>query len=170
MAYFDNAATTYPKPECVYSYMDEFYRHNGGNAGRGNYVLAQTAGSLISDTRKRLQELLHCPAKQVIFQPTATISINIIVQGLIRSGVRSIYISPFEHNAVTRTLYNFSKENLITVNILAVRNNLAYDLEKIRYQFDDKKPDLVIVSHASNVIGLVAPIEEIFSFCKTFKR
>ena len=43
MAYFDNAATTYPKPECVYSYMDEFYRHNGGNAGRGNYGLAQTA-------------------------------------------------------------------------------------------------------------------------------
>lgn len=52
MAYFDNAATTYPKPECVYSYMDEFYRHNGGNAGRGNYGLAQTAGNLISDTRK----------------------------------------------------------------------------------------------------------------------
>ena len=57
MAYFDNAATTYPKPECVYSYMDEFYRHNGGNAGRGNYGLAQTAGNLISDTRKRIQEL-----------------------------------------------------------------------------------------------------------------
>ena len=56
MAYFDNAATTYPKPECVYSYMDEFYRHNGVNAGRGNYGLAQTAGSLISDTRKRIQE------------------------------------------------------------------------------------------------------------------
>ena len=55
MAYFDNAATTYPKPECVYSYMDEFYRHNGVNAGRGNYGLAQTAGSLISDTRKRIQ-------------------------------------------------------------------------------------------------------------------
>ena len=152
MAYFDNAATTYPKPECVYSYMNDFYRHNGGNAGRGNYGLAQTAGSLISDTRKRIQELLHCQAKQVVFEPTATIS-----------------ISPFEHNAVTRTLYNFSKENIITVNTLAVQNDLVYDIEKIRYQFDEKKPDLVIVSHASNVIGLVAPIEKIFSLAKRYK-
>ncbi len=168
MAYFDNAATTYPKPECVYSYMDEFYRHNGGNAGRGNYGLAQTAGNLISDTRKRIQELLHCPAKQVVFEPTATISINIIVQGLIKSGVKSIYISPFEHNAVTRTLYNFSKEKLITVSTLAVQNDLTYDIEKIRYQFDDKKPDLVIVSHASNVIGLVSPVEKIFSLAKRY--
>ena len=35
MAYFDNAATTYPKPECVYQYMDKFYRECGGNAGKG---------------------------------------------------------------------------------------------------------------------------------------
>lgn len=169
MAYFDNAATTYPKPECVYSYMDEFYRHNGGNVGRGNYGLAQTAGNLVSETRKRIQELLHCQAKQVVFEPTATISINIIVQGLIKTGVKSIYISPFEHNAVTRTLYSFSKENSITVNTLAVNNDLTYDIEKIRYQFDEKKPDLVIVSHASNVIGLIAPVEEIFSLAKRYR-
>lgn len=168
MAYFDNAATTYPKPECVYSYMDEFYRHNGGNAGRGNYGLAQTAGKLISDTRNRIQELLHCQAKQVVFEPSATISINIVIQGLIKSGIKNVYISPFEHNAVTRTLYNYSKDNFITINTLAVGNNLVYDVEKMRYQFDDKKPDLVIVSHASNVIGLVAPIEEIFSLAKRY--
>ena len=169
MAYFDNAATTYPKPECVYSYMDEFYRHNGVNVGRGNYGLAQTAGNLVSETRKRIQELLHCQAKQVVFEPTATISINIIVQGLIKTGVKSIYISPFEHNAVTRTLYSFSKENSITVNTLAVNNDLTYDIEKIRYQFDEKKPDLVIVSHASNVIGLIAPVEDIFSLAKRYR-
>lgn len=169
MAYFDNAATTYPKPECVYSYMDEFYRNNGGNAGRGNYGLAQSAGSLISETRKRIQELLHCPSKQVVFEPTATISINIIVQGLIRKGVRNIYISPFEHNAVTRTLNNFSSEGLITVNSLAVQENMKYDIEKIRYQFDEKKPDFVIISHASNVIGMIAPVEEIFSLAKKYE-
>lgn len=169
MAYFDNAATTYPKPECVYSYMDEFYRNNGGNAGRGNYGLAQTAGSLISETRKRIQELLHCPSKQVIFAPTATISINIIVQGLIKSGIKNIYISPFEHNAVTRTLHSYSEKKLISVNTLAVRSDLSYDIERIRYQFDSKKPELVIVSHASNVIGLIAPIEEIFHLAKKYE-
>ena len=128
MAYFDNAATTYPKPECVYSFMDDFYRNSGGNAGRGNYGLAQTAGSLIANTRKRIQELLHCPAKQVVFEPTATISINIIVQGLIKKGVKNIYVSPFEHNAVTRILHNYSEENHVTVNILEVQDNLKYDI------------------------------------------
>lgn len=168
MAYFDNAATTYPKPECVYSSMDTFYRNAGGNAGRGSYELARTAGKLISDTRKKIQELLHCPAKQVIFEPTATIALNIILQGLIKKGVKNIYISPFEHNAVTRTLHHFVGEKNIIVTELEVKENFEYDLEKIRYQFDEKKPDLVVISHASNVIGLVAPVEDIFSLAKKY--
>lgn len=168
MAYFDNAATTYPKPGCVYSFMSDFYRNNGGNAGRGNYGIAQTAGNLIADTRNKIQELLHCPAKQVIFEPTATIALNIILQGLIKVGVRTIYISPFEHNAVTRTLNNFVKQGRITVTELKVKSDLEYDFTKIRYQFDEKKPDLVVVSHASNVIGLIAPVEEIFSLAKKY--
>ena len=105
MAYFDNAATTYPKPENVYAFMDTFYRQSGGNAGRGSYVISQTAGRMIADTRKQIQNLLHCPAKQVIFTPTATIALNMIIQGIISTGVKNIYISPFEHNAVTRTLH-----------------------------------------------------------------
>ena len=168
MAYFDNAATTYPKPECVYTFMDQFYRQNGGNAGRGHYSIAQSAGELILDTRKRIQELLHCPAKQVIFTPTATIALNIIIQGIIASGVKNIYISPFEHNAVTRTLHHYEQIERISVTQLSVTKDLKYDLEKIRYQFDAVNPDLVIVSHASNTIGLVAPIEDIFSLAKKY--
>lgn len=168
MAYFDNAATTYPKPENVYAFMDTFYRQSGGNAGRGSYVISQTAGRMIADTRKQIQNLLHCPAKQVIFTPTATIALNMIIQGIISTGVKNIYISPFEHNAVTRTLHHFDKDGQINIVQLSVSKELSYDLEKIRYQFDAVKPDLVIVSHASNVIGLVAPIEEIFSLAKKY--
>ena len=82
MAYFDNAATTYPKPDVVYSFMNDFYKSNGASAGRGTYEGAVSAGSLIVKTRGRIQELLHCPAKQVIFTPTATIALNMIIQGL----------------------------------------------------------------------------------------
>ena len=82
MAYFDNAATTYPKPEKVYSFMDKFYRMNGGNAGRGQHALAQTAGTLIEETRTLIQRVLQCPAKQVIFEPTATIALNIIIPNI----------------------------------------------------------------------------------------
>ena len=159
MAYFDNAATTYPKPECVYKQMDEFYRSSGANAGRGNYRLAQSAGALIGETRELIQKLLHCPAKQVVFEPTATIALNIIIQGIVQRGATNIYISPFEHNAVTRTLHHFEEEGRIKVQKLFVSDTMQYDLERIRYQFDALKPDFVIVSHASNVFGLVAPVD-----------
>lgn len=168
MAYFDNAATTFPKPECVYAFMDEFYRKSGGNAGRGEHSMSASASGLIADTRKKIQMLLHCPAKQVVFTPTATIALNMIIQGVIADGAKNIYISPFEHNAVTRTLHHFEERNEITVTQLSVGKDLKYDVEKIRYQFDAVKPDLVIVSHASNTIGLVAPVEDIFSLAKKY--
>ena len=168
MAYFDNAATTYPKPEVVYASMDQFYRSNGANAGRGRYNLAQSANALIGETRALVQELLHCPAKQVVFTPTATIALNIIIQGLIRKGAKTIYISPFEHNAVTRTLHHFEESGTISVHQLTVSQGLKYDLDRMRYQFESERPDLVIMSHASNVFGLVAPVAEICSLAKKF--
>ena len=168
MAYFDNAATTFPKPECVYEYMDKFYRKSGGSAGRGQFAIAQTAGGLISDTRSKIKELLHCPAKQVVFTSTATIALNIILQGIIKNGAKNIYISPFEHNAVIRTLHAFEKEGAIKIYQLSVSDVLEYDLKKIRYQFDSIKPDAVIVSHASNTIGLIAPVEDIFACAKKY--
>lgn len=169
MTYFDNAATTFPKPDCVYDFMNAFYRKSGANAGRGNYGMAESAGALIKDTRRRLQELLHCESKQVIFTPTATIALNIIIQGMIKKGAKNIYISPFEHNAVTRTLHNFEKQGTIAVRQLEVEQSLAYDIERIRYQFDAVKPDMLIVSHASNVLGLVAPVEELCSLAKEYE-
>lgn len=168
MAYFDNAATTYPKPEVVYSYMDMFYRSNGASAGRGKYGASVSAGALIAETRQLIQDLLHCQAKQVVFTSTATVALNIVLQGLIKSGVKEIYISPFEHNAVTRTLHSYSKSGQINVHKLAVTDDMVYDIERIRYQFENEKPDLVVISHASNVFGLVAPIEDIFKLSKQF--
>lgn len=168
MAYFDNAATTYPKPEVVYDFMDRFYRESGANAGRGNYNIAQGANKLLAETRNLIKDLFHCQTKEVIFTPTATIALNIILQGLIKKGVGKIYISPFEHNAVTRTLHAYESEGLIQIYELIISSDLKYDMERIRYQFDNNKPDLVVVSHASNVIGLVAPIEEIFTLAKKY--
>ena len=168
MAYFDNAATTYPKPDAVYSFMDEFYRRSGANAGRGNYGLAQSAKQMIDETRNLIKDLLHCPSKQVIFTPTATLALNIILQGLVKAGVKKVYISPFEHNAVTRVLYSFEKEGQIQTYELSVSSDMKYDLERIRYQFDENQPDLIVVSHASNVFGLVAPINEIFGLAKKY--
>ena len=158
MAYFDNAATTFPKPECVYNQMDLIYRQMGGSFAK----------QLADETRQLIQNLFHCPAKQVVFQPTATISLNVIIQGLIVSGAKNIFVTPFEHNAVTRVLHHYAELDRITVHQLSVTKDLQYDLQRIQYQFDRDRPDLVIVSHASNVIGLVAPAEEIFLLAKKY--
>lgn len=168
MAYFDNAATTFPKPECVYTFMDHFYRTNGINAGRGNYGKAVTAGKLISDTRIRIQNLLHCPMKQVIFTPSDTIALNMILQGLLSESAKTVYITPFEHNAVTRTLYHYQLKQLADVQLLKVSPSLDYDLNVIRTQFENKRPDIVVMSHASNVCGLIAPVEEISILAKKY--
>lgn len=168
MAYFDNAATTYPKPSVVYNFMDEFYRNYGVNVGRGNYSFGHEAKLLTSETRQLITGILNCPNKQVVFTPTATIALNIIIQGLIKVGVKNVYISPFEHNAVTRILYQYERSGDIRVHMLSVSPELKFDLDRIKCQFDDNRPDMVVLSHASNVVGLVAPIEDIFYLAKKY--
>lgn len=168
MAYFDNAATTFPKPEAVYKSMDLFQRHTGGSFGRGNYGFSASMKGVVDDTRSKITDLFHCPAKEVIFEPSATISLNIIIQGIIRQGAKNIYISPFEHNAVTRTLHYYENLGQIKVTQLHVTSNLDFDLQRIRFQFEERRPDLVILSHASNVIGLIAPVDEIFREAKAY--
>ena len=168
MAYFDNAATTFPKPEAVYKSMDLFQRHTGGSFGRGNYGFSASMKGVVDDTRSKIADLFHCPAKEVIFEPSATISLNIIIQGIIRQGAKNIYISPFEHNAVTRTLHYYENLGQIKVTQLHVTSDLEFDLQRIRFQFEESRPDLVILSHASNVIGLIAPVDEIFREAKAY--
>ena len=109
VAYFDNSATTFPKPEEVYTFMDRFYRENGVNVGRGQHRLASKASSLVDETRRLLQELLHCKNKGVIFTATATEGINLLLNGIEWRDGMNIYISPFEHNSVTRTLHQLQK-------------------------------------------------------------
>ena len=168
MAYFDNAATTFPKPECVYDYMNQYYRNNGGSYGRGENEFSYSAKGLVEQTRLSIQKLLHCSAKQIIFQPSATVSLNVIIQGVILNGATNIYISPFEHNAVTRVLHHFESEGKIKVYTLMVGKDLAFDFQRIKFQFDEIKPDLVIMTHASNVVGVITPFEQVFTLAKKY--
>lgn len=167
IAYFDNAATTFPKPEEVYVFMDKFYRECGVNVGRGQHKLAAKAAALVAEARKLLLELNHCPNKAVVFTPSATEALNIILQGLICKDNINIYLSPFEHNAVTRVVHHLSNTFKLNVYTLQFDKTVyTYDLDKIKYQFFDQKPDIVIISHASNVYGTIAPIEEICALSK----
>lgn len=169
IAYFDNAATTFPKPECVYEFTDKFYRECGVNVGRGQHTLASKASALVQETRDLLLELFHCPAKKVVFTHTATEALNLILRGLPLNDRYTVYISPFEHNAVTRVLHHLETMYDLKIETLAFdKATMTYDMARIRNQFAEKNPNLVIVSHASNVCGVVAPVKEIGRLSKDF--
>ncbi len=167
--YFDNAATTFPKPDIVYAFMDNFYRSYGVNIGRGQYPLANYGSVLVDETRELLLDLFHAQNKKVIFSSSATEGINIVLQGMDWRDGMTVYVSPFEHNAVTRTLHYLKK--LFHINIVHLhvdKELLEFDIEKIKYQFQDEKPDILVVNHASNVCGLIAPVRELFGLAKKY--
>ncbi|MCJ7847579.1 aminotransferase class V-fold PLP-dependent enzyme [Blautia sp. NSJ-175] len=169
MIYLDNAATTYPKPETVYQKMDWANRGIAVNAGRGVYKVAQEASNLIEDTRKKLIEVVHGIAVEAaVLTPSATISLNMILNGLPLSKGDVVYVSPYEHNAVARTLHRISQEKGIRVEELPLKENLEIDLEKAKYQFVKDRPKCVCCTHVSNVTGYILPIEEIFLMAKKY--
>lgn len=169
IAYFDNAATTYPKPECVYQAMDSFNRNCGVSLGRGQHKLSSKASYIADETRQLLLQLFHCSNKEVAFTNTATEALNVILNGINIPSGANVYISPFEHNAVTRTLHHLQCIRAFNIIQLSVsQKDFTYDLNSISSQFDKYKPYCVIISHASNVIGAIAPIEDIFSLAKKY--
>ena len=168
-AYFDNAATTFPKPEEVYEFTDKFYREYGVNVGRGQHKLATKASAIVSETRELLLALGHCPNKHIVFTHTATEALNTILRGIKLSDGSNVYVSPFEHNAVMRTLHYISESVKFNVIKLAFdKQQFTYDIEKIHHQFADQHPHLLVVSHASNVCGIIAPIAKISALSKRY--
>lgn len=166
-AYFDNAATTFPKPEIVYDFMNSYYRTNGVNIGRGKYAMASGAKGIVDETRLLLLKLFHCENKKVVFTPSATEALNIIIQGLSIPKGSNVYVTPFEHNAVTRVLNYLVKKSNVNIHELIVdSSSYAYDIQKIKEQFIHTKPDAVIMTHASNVCGIVSPVVELCGLAK----
>ncbi|AGB42037.1 cysteine desulfurase family protein [Halobacteroides halobius DSM 5150] len=170
MIYFDNAATTYPKPESVYNEMDKFYREYGVNAGRGSYQVANEASRLIDETREKVASVLNVKQnKEIVFTESATIAINLILKGLDWNKGDVVYYSPFEHNAVLRSLYYLKdKYNLKLRQIPVEEDSLEFKLDKLKQMFIKETPRLVAVSHVSNVCGLIAPVEQIAKLAREY--
>lgn len=161
--YLDNASTTFPKPECVYRAMEETGRTCGVNAGRGSYALARKASKIIEDAREWIKKLSGADeVAEVVFTASATVACNQIFGGLDWKETDVVYVSPFEHNAVMRVLHLWQKRCGFSIEELALdKERMELDLEKIRYQFLRKRPDVVAVSQVSNVTGYLLPIEEL---------
>lgn len=170
MIYLDNAATTYPKPDCVYEAMDKANRNLGVNAGRGSYRLAREASKLISETKDLLRKLVHADiSTSVVFTPSITIALNEIIYGMEWHANDVVYVSPYEHNAVARTIHQIEKKYGIIVKQIPLNTDtLEVDIEKMKYEFSKDKPKAVFCTHVSNVIGYILPVQEIFSEGKSY--
>ena len=169
MIYLDNAATTFPKPEVVYEAMDKMNREGAVNAGRGSYKLAHEASKLIQDTKQLIRDLVHVDASaSVVFAPSITIAMNQIIYGLPIRDNAVVYVSPYEHNAVARPLYELSKKKNIQIKELPINDSLEIDIEKMKYDFIKDNPEYVFCTHISNVTGYILPIEEIFRESKKY--
>ncbi|MDR1183593.1 MAG: aminotransferase class V-fold PLP-dependent enzyme [Coriobacteriales bacterium] len=169
IAYFDNAATSFPKPEVVYRFADEFYRRYGVNVGRGQYEAASKAAALVEETRNLILSLYGCPNKQVVFTASATEALNKILLGLDMPAHPTVYVSPFEHNSVTRVLHATKSTRALDIRILPFDEiTLEFDSDSAKTEFDRHRPDYVVATHASNVCGAVLPIEKIFGLSKEY--
>ena len=170
MVYLDNAATTYPKSESVYQALDEANRNYAFNAGRGSYAKARVATELIDKTKKQILELVNASTNSsVVFTPSITIAINQILQGIdFRTG-DNVYYSPYEHNAVARTLHLI--HNSVNINLIEMPINestLEIDIEKLKYDFSVNPPRCVCCTHISNVTGYILPVMEIFECARRY--
>ena len=169
MIYLDNAATTFPKPEEVYVAMDQMNRNGAVNAGRGSYGLAQQASRLIAETKSKLRDLVHADASStVIFSPSVTIAMNQIIHGIHLRDNAVVYVSPYEHNAVARTLYDVAKTKNWHIKEMPLDDKLEIDFDKLSYEFIKDKPDAVFCIHVSNVTGYILPIKKIFEEAKKY--
>lgn len=168
-AYFDNAATTFPKPSVVYDYADSFYRNSGGNIGRGGNALAVAAGEIAKAAKSNLKKLYDCPAGEVVFTASATDALNRILLGLNLAKDDVVYCTPFEHNAVTRPLFHLAETTGIRIEILPFDDETFVPrYEEIEEAFVAQPPRLVVMTHASNVCGAVVPVETVARMAKAY--
>jgi cysteine desulfurase family protein len=165
MIYLDNSATSFPKPDMVYMFMDSFYRKNGVNPGRSGFDAAIHTEETVFATRKMLTELFNgSDPNRLTFSYNASDSLNIIIQGLAEKGDH-IVTTTLEHNSVLRPLYHLMTAGLIDVTHVPFDSHGYVHPDDIRKAVR-KSTKMVIVNHSSNVIGTVQPVAEIGKICK----
>ena len=169
MVYLDNAATTFPKADAVYIAMDNANRHLAFNAGRGAYDEARVATAIIDDLRDTVSTLLRANnIASVIFTPSVTIAMHQIINGLSLHEDDTVYVSPYEHNAVARNLNAAAETKGFSVKLFPLDSALMVDVEKLRFMFSVEPPTAVIMTAVSNVTGYVLPITEICDVAKEY--
>ena len=169
--YLNNAATTWPKPECVAEAMSNFLLNNGANSSRGSSSERDmNTMNLMLDCRIKLAEFFGGYDDKnpllVTFTSNITESINIILRGYLKPGMNALTTS-MEHNAVMRPLRALEKQE-VGVKVIACDSEGRLNPDDLMRELSQTKYDLVVMSHASNVCGTVQPLEKAADICAKF--
>jgi len=158
--YLDNAATSWPKPPAVVQAIQAYFSNIGASPARSSYRQALQAEALVFETRERLARLINAPyPTQIILTSSATESLNLAIGGLLDPGDR-VVTSVTEHNSVLRPLHRLERAGKIRVNYVPCNESGVLDLEQF-HEALRTPPEMVVISHASNVVGVVQPLARI---------
>ncbi len=161
MIYLDNAATSWPKPPEVLKSMVDVLERAGGNPGRSAHRLSIEAARVMYDAREDIARFFNSgDPTRIIFTSNATHAINIVLKGLLKPGDR-VVTSSMEHNAVMRPLRRLEKQGVI-LRVAHCAPDGGLDLTNIAGAIDSSTR-LVVLIHASNVVGTMLPIAEVAS-------
>jgi len=159
--YLDNAATSYPKPKCVFEAMRDYFENIGANAGRSAHRRSVQASKLVFETRESIANFIGAKdSSRIIFTQNATESLNLAILGLGLNKGDHIITSSIEHNSVMRPLRFLEKEKNIIIDIVKCNTDGQLDLNNVASRIT-KKTRLIIMIHASNVVGTILPIKGI---------
>ncbi|MBZ0185187.1 MAG: aminotransferase class V-fold PLP-dependent enzyme [Candidatus Obscuribacterales bacterium] len=167
--YFDNAATSFPKPEPVLTAIDMYLR-SCGNPGRGAHSYALAGARTIFDSREAIAAFLGIePSERLIFTPGCTESINMVLKGLVLSGGLSggdvVVTTSMEHNSVMRPLFQLQASPGIRVETVDFCVDPEVFADNLRIRLIETKARLCFLMRASNVTGELLPIKQAAAVC-----
>lgn len=165
--YFDNAASSWPKPRSVSEKVAECIQEYGANPGRGGHQLSMRASKVIYKTRVKLAQLFGIKnPNDIFFTMNATMALNMAIKGILKSGDHVI-TTTLEHNSVRRPLEYMKKVHGVEITYIKPEND-GFVIDEFKKAIK-QNTRLIAVSHASNLTGMIAPIKEIGLMAKEYQ-
>lgn len=158
--YFDNAATSWPKPEAVYRAVDDYQRRLGAPAGRGAYTEASETERIVVACRKKIAQLIGASdPSRIVFTQNGSDSLNLAIHGLLRPGDH-VVTTVCEHNSVLRPLRFLAEHRQVATTYVGCDGQGYLIPDDIRSAITPNTR-LISLIHASNVTGAIQPVEEV---------
>lgn len=165
--YLDHAATSFPKPDLVIDAVAEHLRSEAVNPGRSGFDRAVAAARRLDALRAELARFFgarRIPADRVVFAANATDALNLALQGLLHAGDH-VVSTVTEHNSVLRPLEMLSRRIGVSHDLAGCDERGLVHVESIA-ELIRPATRLVVVNHASNVVGTIQPVAEIGKLCR----